>query len=498
MLLALLLALACLLSCSNVTPSGTPNRPKDPDDSDEKDDWKDENKDDSQKLIVNEIGDFSEGLASISTNQGYGFIDTKGNIVIEPTYAYASKFTNGIALVKQNGQYGYINTKGELIIDTIYEKADSVFNTLALVTKDGVKQYINKQGQTVFFFTGEEVAIGEYSNGYFWVETLEELISGNVHTVTYYKENGQVAFSLQDATAIGKLSSFNEWGYTLINIPKTNPKAEGWGNSSSGWNVFINTSGEIVDFEGRNEYSSFGENQMYTALLDDNTSAASYGGLRNVYVVNEGIHNDAYWIDFEHLKVSSVPYTNVHHIGNGYHLGPWYDKYGYSDYENKYVSVYREEKILVFSSIEGLENVEFCAVSHFVQDHKDLFLLFLKSSSGVYFSAIVDADGNYVLKPNKNFWVCSPEVEYAAWKPSVSADTYQKMFNFSSGLCLAKDPETELFGYIDIQGNWVIEPQYEEDQAGQFSDDGDDAVAVINGSTVINRKGEVVFAAGEQ
>jgi hypothetical protein len=200
-----------------------------------------------------------------------------------------------------------------------------------------------------------------------------------------------------------------------------------------------------------------------------------------------------YWFDFEYRKVSSTPYQNTHHIGNGYHLGPLYCDYGYSKNDAKYASVFREGKTLVFSSIEGLENVEFCAISHFVQDQKDLFLLFLKSSSGVYFTAIVDADGNYVLNPNKNFGVCIRHSDDYAW----TLDTYE-MFNFSSGLCLAKDPETELFGYIDIQGNWVIEPKYEEGQAGQFSDDGDDAVAIVNGSTVINRKGEVIFKTGEQ
>ncbi|MBO5203828.1 MAG: WG repeat-containing protein [Clostridia bacterium] len=46
---------------------------------------------------------------------------------------------------------------------------------------------IDRQGNIIFETEKNNVsAIGEVSNGYFWVETVEELITGNVYTVKYY------------------------------------------------------------------------------------------------------------------------------------------------------------------------------------------------------------------------------------------------------------------------------------------------------------------------
>ena len=72
--------------------------------------------------------------------------------------------------------------------------------------------------------------------------------------------------------------------------------------------------------------------------------------------------------------------------------------------------------------------------------------------------------------------------------------TYTKRYTtytFYAGLCKAQDTTTSLYGYIDLQGNWVIQPLY--NSVTDFSGEGDDAVAVVNNNTIINRKGEVIF-----
>ena len=67
-------------------------------------------------------------LYRIQENGLYGFIDSLGNIAIEPQYKYVSHFTKeGYAfviskmLLSDNGvkiNYGYINKENELVIDT--------------------------------------------------------------------------------------------------------------------------------------------------------------------------------------------------------------------------------------------------------------------------------------------------------------------------------------------------------------------------------------------
>ena len=54
--------------------------------------------------------------------KGYYYIDTAGNKMFNKFYEFATELTNGLARVKfnSNGNTGYINHKGDLVIDTIY------------------------------------------------------------------------------------------------------------------------------------------------------------------------------------------------------------------------------------------------------------------------------------------------------------------------------------------------------------------------------------------
>ena len=58
---------------------------------------------------------FPEGLAAVSLNGRWGFIDLTGQFVIEPQFSFAENFANGVARVELDGQYGYINRQGEFI-----------------------------------------------------------------------------------------------------------------------------------------------------------------------------------------------------------------------------------------------------------------------------------------------------------------------------------------------------------------------------------------------
>lgn len=42
----------------------------------------------------------------------WGYINTKGEYVVEPKFDNANSFSDGIAWIKIDGKIGYINTKG--------------------------------------------------------------------------------------------------------------------------------------------------------------------------------------------------------------------------------------------------------------------------------------------------------------------------------------------------------------------------------------------------
>ncbi|MEK6497260.1 WG repeat-containing protein, partial [Campylobacter jejuni] len=63
----------------------------------------------------------SEGFAVVCQNGKYGFVNTKGDLVISCQYDNALSFTDGLARVCMDGKYGFINTKGRLIIPYQYD-----------------------------------------------------------------------------------------------------------------------------------------------------------------------------------------------------------------------------------------------------------------------------------------------------------------------------------------------------------------------------------------
>ncbi len=98
------------------------------------------------------IGLPKEGLiwfqadAKKAIDQKYGFLDLSGNEVIPSIYSKVMDFSNGIAAVQYRGKWGYINSKGEWEIQPSYKSAKGFSVNYAIVNNDEV---IDKQGKLV-------------------------------------------------------------------------------------------------------------------------------------------------------------------------------------------------------------------------------------------------------------------------------------------------------------------------------------------------------------
>jgi len=112
-----------------------------------------------------EFNDFSEGLAAVSKNDKYGFIDTKGKVVIEPKYQWASSFSDGLAIVSVEGLYGAIDTQGKTVIPFEYQALADFHDGFAAAARppkdpeDYESKYglINKQNEIVIPFMYESM-----------------------------------------------------------------------------------------------------------------------------------------------------------------------------------------------------------------------------------------------------------------------------------------------------------------------------------------------------
>lgn len=80
--------------------------------------------------------------AAICIDGKWGFVNTEGNIVIEPQYTDAKSFSNGLAGVANNGMWGYINTDNIYRINQQFTDCNPFSNGIAAVQENGVWNYI--------------------------------------------------------------------------------------------------------------------------------------------------------------------------------------------------------------------------------------------------------------------------------------------------------------------------------------------------------------------
>lgn len=103
-----------------------------------------------------ETRDFREGLAAIKKNKKWGFINTKGKIVIKPRFWAVKDFYNGLAAVRERNKkkdnWGFINAKGKIVIEAQYNRVVHGFaEGLAVVSNkedhDSKLGYIDSKGK---------------------------------------------------------------------------------------------------------------------------------------------------------------------------------------------------------------------------------------------------------------------------------------------------------------------------------------------------------------
>lgn len=65
----------------------------------------------------------SSELTAVCMDGKWGFVDTKGEMVLSCRYEDAGPFQMGVAPVKQSGKWGYIDPEGNFLIDPVFEDA---------------------------------------------------------------------------------------------------------------------------------------------------------------------------------------------------------------------------------------------------------------------------------------------------------------------------------------------------------------------------------------
>ena len=87
-----------------------------------------------------EAAGFSEGMACVRTDKGYGFIDPAGDFITSPLYENLGDcFEGGLVPFELKGKWGYLNRAGEVAIKPVFDAADWFHGDLAGVNIGGTE-----------------------------------------------------------------------------------------------------------------------------------------------------------------------------------------------------------------------------------------------------------------------------------------------------------------------------------------------------------------------
>ena len=118
---------------------------------------------------LDNLYNFSEGMAAMAQNGKYGFVDTTGRIRIPFKYDKVESFDNGIARVMFGGRAGYINANGEAVIPIDFTEFYTnqfpnlrrYYNEFIIGLKDSAWQVYNYAGKKITSMPYEQ--IGEFN-----------------------------------------------------------------------------------------------------------------------------------------------------------------------------------------------------------------------------------------------------------------------------------------------------------------------------------------------
>jgi hypothetical protein len=204
---------------------------------------------------IRQLYDDNGNIIRTGSNLGgkYGYVDYQGNLVIDYKFDVANEFTNGLAAVSIDNKLGYINTKGEYVIDSIYPDDYWIYpslnnDLLLLYNDDGEVVAFNSEGKEVYKLDSN-YSYGNYSEGFVVVGKKD----GDKKTYVYLDKSGKQVFDSYELA-----SDFSE-GLAFVEI-------------SDNEFAFINNKGKTII--GGSIVSS-NENTKTTSNTDDSSSTNS-------------------------------------------------------------------------------------------------------------------------------------------------------------------------------------------------------------------------------
>jgi hypothetical protein len=155
------------------------------------------------------VGDFSEGLAWVMTDNKFGFINPTGKIIIAPQFDFAYNFSEGLAAVELNSKFGFIDKTGQIVITPQFDFAHNFAEGLAAVSMNNRMGFVDSSGQMVIEPT--LVFAHNFSEGLAFADTGDQI--GFIDPTGALVITGDFTFADSFSEGLAPVEISGQYGY---------------------------------------------------------------------------------------------------------------------------------------------------------------------------------------------------------------------------------------------------------------------------------------------
>lgn len=416
---------------------------------------------------------------------GEGMVAFEVNNKVKYALSYSS-------VTKTYTNWGYADITGKVVIPPSYAEEDEemqTFNNGAIMKKssNGTKILYNTKGEMIADFS-EYDAVGEVSDGMFWVYKVERSVSGNVGSIAYFDISGKEMIPFHKGWKVlnyysnssegyhsnfrnGLALVFTENGRKLINAKGEYVTL----NLMNGDDTFNNSANitpmEIRSYDTTDKYIVV---KLATDVTSDNGNTYKHQKSTVGIVDSQG---NTWLLDTE---------TETGHDSR-YLISMGNDDYSMSDGTVNFFD--RNHCSIAYYSADGNMMLDSYRLPCLTGNNSDIYngniysgnfsegaaCLRVTNSAKECYACVIDKNGNLLFNPLYN-------VDPAFYNYSLKG-----IAEYHDGLCPARNLQTGKWGYLDKEGNWAMEAQY--DSADNFCD----GYAIVNNCSVIDTAGSIVL-----
>lgn len=307
------------------------------------------------EACLDEIGSMGDGLISAAktvTRNGcemqlWGYVDIKGNVVIDYKYAFAQPFTHGIAKVSYtNRELGLISTDGKELTDFVYESiiehsSGDVLAYYQYRNSSDSPVRITEQGAIHYQYFENEMTRDVYLYGYDWCSKVYHGLCIVMKGLRYgiIEESGKLTFPLIEMRPVEIAP--NEDGYVCFK------KWDEYKSITKGGQIITHIDEKVVELpigihwcdewidgyiavESNNKWGLLNTKLEY--VLETKYDSVQYIGNGRVIYSNKDKETQIYSIyDIDTGEYFSLPYSYCSEFMNGCAIVSKDDAYGLID-----------------------------------------------------------------------------------------------------------------------------------------------------------------------